>query len=141
MLRKFLFPFKPNETKASLLLLLSRIIFGGFFMSHGIAKLMNFSNLSGNFPDPLGVGNNISLGLAIFAELACSLGFIFGFLYRLALIPMIFTMAMAAFVIHGDDPFAKKELALVYLAVYFLMYLAGPGKYAIDRSFSIKPRR
>ena len=75
----------------------------------------------------------IDLGLAIFGELACSMAFIIGFLYRLAMIPMVFTMAVAFFVIHGNDPFATKELAFVYLVVFILMYIIGPGKFAVDR--------
>ena len=93
--------------------------------------------MSADFPDPLGVGSNVSLGLAIFGELACSIGFIFGALYRLAMIPMIFTMCMAFFVIHGSDPFAVKELAFVYLVVFILMYITGPGKFSIDRFISV----
>jgi len=51
----------------------------------------------------------------------------------LAMIPMVFTMAVAFFVIHGNDPFATKELAFVYLVVFILMYIIGPGKFAVDR--------
>ena len=58
--------------------------------------------------------------------------FIFGFLYRLAMIPMIFTMIVAFFVIHANDVFAVKELAFIYLVVFVLMYIAGPGKFSID---------
>lgn len=129
----FLFPDKPNREDISLLLLGFRILFGVLLMTHGIQKLSNFSELSTTFPDPLNVGSQISLGLAIFGELACSLGFIFGALYRLALIPMIFTMGMAFFVIHSNDPWATRELAFVYGVVYILMFIAGPGKYALDR--------
>ena len=95
-------------------------------MNHGIQKWTNFQELSAVFPDPLGVGSPLSLGLAIFGELACSMAFIIGFLYRLAMIPMVFTMAVAFFVIHGNDPFATKELAFVYLVVFILMYIILP---------------
>ena len=102
-------------------------------MNHGIQKWTNFQELSAVFPDPLGVGSPLSLGLAIFGELACSMAFIIGFLYRLAMIPMVFTMLLPFFVIHGNDPFATKELAFVYLVVFILMYIIGPGKFAVDR--------
>ena len=94
------------------------MIFGGLLFSHGIAKWSNFDTMSTMFPDPLGIGSSASLSLAIFGEVICSLGFIVGAFYRLALIPMIFTMCIAFFVIHGADPFAVKELALVYLAIF-----------------------
>ena len=134
---RFLFPSKPDGITISLLLLALRILFGGLLLSHGIQKWNNYAEMSAVFPDPLGVGSNVSLGLAIFGELACSIGFIFGALYRLAMIPMIFTMCMAFFVIHGSDPFAVKELAFVYLVVFILMYIAGPGKFSIDRFISV----
>lgn len=132
MIYNFLFPTKPNSTKVSLYLLATRIIFGVLLMNHGIQKWSNFQELSIGFPDPLGIGSELSLSLAIFGELFCSMGFIVGFLYRLAMIPMIFTMVIAFFVIHANDVFAVKELAFIYLVVFILMYLAGPGKYSID---------
>lgn len=132
MVYRLLFPTKPNQNNISFLLLTTRIVFGLLFLSHGVAKWNNFEELSVSFPDPLGVGSSVSLGLAIFGELVCSIGFIIGLLYRLAMIPMIFTMAMAFFVIHANDAFAVKEPALVYLLIFILMYIAGPGKFSID---------
>ena len=52
------------------------------------------------------------------------------------MIPMIFTMCVAFFIVHGNDPFAVKELAFVYLVVFVLMYIIGPGKFAVDRWIS-----
>ena len=135
---RFLFPAKSCSAKASGILLASRMIFGGLLFSHGIAKWSNFDTMSMMFPDPLGIGSSASLSLAIFGEVICSLGFIVGAFYRLALIPMIFTMCIAFFVIHGADPFAVKELALVYLAIFVLMYIAGPGNYSVDRLIAKK---
>lgn len=133
---RFIFPSKPDGMAISLLLLALRILFGGLLLSHGIQKWNNYPEMSAVFPDPLGVGSHVSLGLAIFAELACSIGFIFGALYRLALIPMIFTMCIAFFVVHEHDPFAVKELAFVYLAVFVLLYITGPGKFSMDHWIS-----
>ena len=132
MIYNFLFPSKPNSTGASLFLLALRIFFGLLLMNHGIQKWSSYQELSIAFPDPLGVGSPVSLGLAIFGELVCSMAFIVGVLYRLAMLPMVFTMGMAFFVIHGNDPFAVKELAFIYLVVYVLMYIIGPGKFAVD---------
>ena len=97
MLKRLLFPVKPDGTATSAMLLIARIVFGILLMNHGIQKWSNFQELSTAFPDPIGLGSSISLSLAIFGELVCSMGFIFGFLYRLAMIPMIFTMIVAFF--------------------------------------------
>jgi len=129
---RFLFPMKSNNSVISAIMLITRVVFGVLLMSHGIQKWSHFNELSAMFPDPLGVGSSLSLMLAIFGELVCSMAFIVGFLYRLAMIPMIFTMLMAFFVIHANDPFAVKELAFIYLIVFVLMYIAGPGKISVD---------
>lgn len=134
---KFLFPLKPEGHNISLLLLAFRILFGILLMTHGVQKWMQFSQLSANFPDPLAVGSDISLGLAIFGEVICSIGFILGIGYRLAILPMIFTMGVAFFVIHEGDPFAVKELAFVYMIVYIIMFIIGPGRYALDRYLAV----
>ena len=136
MLKRFLFPVKPDGTFISVILLIVRVVFGVMLMNHGIDKWATYQELSAVFPDPLGIGSPLSLGLAIFGELACSMAFIIGFLYRLAMIPMIFTMCVAFFIVHADDPFAVKELAFVYLVVFVLMYIVGPGKFAVDRWIS-----
>lgn len=136
MLKRFLFPVKPDGTFISVILLIVRVVFGVMLMNHGIDKWANYQELTAVFPDPLGIGSPLSLGLAIFGELACSMAFIIGFLYRLAMIPMIFTMCVAFFIVHADDPFAVKELAFVYLVVFVLMYIVGPGKFAVDRWIS-----
>lgn len=126
-----LFPRKTEETKVSLLLLAARIIFGLLLASHGLQKLLNFSTMATQFPDPIGTGSKVALALAIFGELGCSIAFIAGFLTRLAVIPMIFTMAVAFFTVHGGS-IAAGELAFAYLMVYLLMLFAGPGHYSVD---------
>ena len=134
MLNNLLFPTYSNFG-LSILLLIGRIGFGAMFISHGLQKLINFKSLSGSFPSIMGLGSTLSLCLAIFAEVFCTLAFMTGFLYRLSMLPMIFTMIIAAFVVHANDPFATKELAMLYLLIFTIMYLAGPGSIAIDYFF------
>lgn len=132
MFYRFLFPMKPDSTGASLFIIVLRVFFGLLLMNHGIQKWSKFEELSNSFPDPLVIGSSLSLGLTIFAELACSMAFMIGLLYRLTMIPMIFTMGVAFFIIHAGDTFAVKELAFIYFIVFVLMYIAGPGKYSVD---------
>ena len=100
---------------------------------HGFEKLVNFGSIASGFPDPFGIGSTASLILAVFAEFFCSIAIAFGFMTRFSTIPLIITMLVAAFVIHGDDPWGKKELALMYLIPYLTILFSGPGKYSIDR--------
>ena len=131
MILKFLFPRNYGERGYSLVLFLLRLVFGLLLLNHGIQKITNFSEMSAMFPDPIGFGSNIALGLAVFAEFFCSIAFIFGALYRLSMIPMIVTMAVAFFSVHGGVVDGG-ELSLAYLLLYIIMYIAGPGSYSID---------
>jgi putative oxidoreductase len=105
---------------------------------HGLGKLTGFGQRSANFADPLGVGSSFSLSLVVFAEFFCSLALVLGLLTRGAVVPLIITMVVAAFVIHGDDPFGKKELALMFLGSFVTVFIAGPGKYSLDRLLTRK---
>lgn len=131
MIRKFLFPKPSEETLFSLFLLALRLFLGTLLMLHGVNKLIDYALLSDNFPDPIGVGSQISLILVIFAELFCAAAFLLGLLYRLALIPMIIAMAVAFFSFHHAS-LAEGELALLYLLLFIMLYISGPGKYSID---------
>ena len=135
MLRDFLFPAYHNFG-LSVMLVMARIAFGAMFLTHGLQKLANFGAISHSFPRVMGLNGSVSLGLAIFAEVFCTLGFITGFLYRLSMIPMIFTMIIAAFVVHANDPFSAKEMALLYLFIFIIMYILGPGSIAADYFFA-----
>ena len=131
-IKTFLFKEPRLPMAYSVILLAVRIIFGALFMSHGIAKWVAFNEATDNFPNPLGMGSTLSFWLALFAEVACSFGFILGALFRLCLIPMIFTMCVALFVIHASDPLVIKELALMYLTIFVLTFFSGPGRFSID---------
>ena len=131
-LLKSLFSEPVSSSTKSIVLLLARIIFGFLFLSHGIAKLNAYYAIPEEFPNPIGLGSTLSLWLVLFAEILCSFGFIIGALFRLCLIPMIFTMCIALFVIHAADPLGVKELSLMYLAIFALLYITGPGKFSVD---------
>ena len=130
---KFLFHEPEASATKSMIILLARIIFGFLFLNHGIAKWHTFIDSSDMFPDPIGVGATLSMWLVLFAEIICSLGFMIGALFRLCLVPMIFTMCVAFFIIHAGDPLTVKEPSLMYLTIFVLLYITGPGKYSIDR--------
>jgi putative oxidoreductase len=122
-----------NELRDDLALLLLRVAFGGAMLSHGVPKLMAFGERADSFPDPIGLGSPVALALAVFAEVFCAAGVAIGLLTRLAVIPLIVTMGVAALVIHGDDPFGKKELPLLYLSAYVAIGIMGAGRFSVDR--------
>ena len=102
---------------------------------HGLDKLLNFSEKSGAFPDPLGIGSTTSLALAVMAEALCSILLAAGLLTRIVVIPLISTMAVAAIFVHATDPWKIKELAVVYLAAFITLFITGGGRFSLDRIF------
>ena len=131
MFYNFLFPQYLRGRGVSFVILFVRIFFGALFLMHGLDKMMNFSQLSETFPSVLGLGSYATLMLSIFCEFACSIFLVVGMLTRIVLIPMIVSMAVAFFDIH-DGFLPEAELSLIYLCVFVLLYLVGPGRYSLD---------
>ena len=131
MFYNFLFPQSFRGNGVSLLILALRLFFGILFFTHGLDKLANFNELLPNFPDVLGIGSYMSLMVSIFCEFCCSLFLIAGLLVRLTVIPMMIAMAVAFFDVH-DGMFPEGELALIYLIMFIILYITGPGKFSID---------
>ena len=126
----------------SLGLLALRLGVGGMLLfQHGLPKLLSFSDQVSTFADPLGVGRAASLTLAIFAEALCAGLIILGLGTRAAALPVAVTMVVAAFVVHGDDPFAKKELALLYLVPALTLMATGPGRWSLDALVGRRKKR
>jgi putative oxidoreductase len=131
---KVLFSVKLKNTATHLSLLLLRLGIGSLMLTHGWPKLQRL--LGGgkiSFADPLGIGTVPSLITATLAEVVGSILIILGLGTRLASISLIFTMVVAVFMVHANDPFARKELGLIYLLVYIVLLIMGSGKYSVDR--------
>lgn len=135
---RFLFPYNVYPRKVDAMLLALRLLFGGLMLWHGISKIENFASLLDNFPNPIGLGSRLSLYLAIFAEVICSAAVIIGAFYRLALVPLIFTMCVAMVIVHNGQSFAAKELATIFLVMFVLLFLLGAGRYSLDNMISVQ---
>jgi putative oxidoreductase len=130
-MKNIVFSANYHGTTTSRILLAMRLFFGVLFIIHGYEKLVNFETLSTMFPDPFWMGSETSLVLVIIAEVFCAMALIAGFLFRLVLLPMIFTMGVAFFYAHGAR-IDEGELSLIYLGVFLMMYFTGPGRYSMD---------
>ena len=124
--------FLLSERYSNLALLVLRLFVGGMMLTHGVAKLENFTALREGFPDPIGMGATASLVMIILVEVGCSLMIITGLLTRFAVIPLIFSMCVAAFLTPAEVTMASSELAIMYLGIFVVIFIAGPGKCSID---------
>ena len=127
-----------NKTLLDWALLALRIFVGVGMLTHGFPKLMMLLSGKIEFINFFGIGEKTSLILAVFAEVLCSLFFLMGLFTRFTVFPLIITMLVAVFVVHNNDPFAKQEMALLYLFHYLLIFVAGPGSISIDRMINRK---
>lgn len=133
---------KGAERWGSYGLLLLRVGAGGLMAgAHGLDKLLTFTEKAASFGDPLGVGSTASLALAVFAEFFCAIAVALGLFTRFAAVPLVITMGVAAFIVHADDPFSKKELALLYGIPFLALVLTGPGDYSLDRLLRRRSKR
>lgn len=108
-------------------------VFAGLGMAwHGAAKLGNLEGFAATveslgFPLPW-----VFAVAALLAELAGGLLVAAGLFTRWAALPVMITMLVAAFVVHWDDPWSKKEFALLYFFVFSAYFLAGAGPWSLD---------
>ena len=123
------------STSAGLLIL--RLGVGGYLLTHGFGKLQMLM-AGGTFADPIGLGGRASLVLITGAEFLCAILVMLGLATRLAAFPVVFAMAVAAFVVHGGDPWtmqprgASKEPAMLYLFPFLALIFTGPGRFSVD---------
>lgn len=115
---------------------LLRISVSLLMLSHGIPKALDYQTLAPSFPDPLNLTPEVSLQLVLFAELGCSGLLLLGLLGRFASATLFIMMMIAAFVHHFSDPWATRELPLLYAAVYATLTFTGPGAPSVDAWFS-----
>src|SRR5687768_13642529 len=113
-------------------ILILRLTVGLLMLTHGIPKLLSLFSGNIEFPALFGLSAELSLSLAVFAEVFCSLFLIFGIGTRLVTIPLIITMLVAVFYVHAADPFARQELGILYLLPYVILFISGSGKYSVD---------
>ncbi|MBS9523520.1 DoxX family protein [Litoribacter ruber] len=129
-MKQLIFSTRPFFTDVGLLIF--RVGVSLMMMTHGWAKILNFSERLGSFPDPLGIGSAFSLQLVIFAEFFCAILVALGFATRLALIPLIINMFVISFVVHAGEGFSDKELPLLFLLSWIFLFLRGAGIYSMD---------
>lgn len=123
---------KISPKLLSIGLLLLRVSLGGLMIAnHGWVKIINYETLKTQFFNFLGLGSEISLILAIVAEILCSILLIFGLYTRIALIPLLVTMLVAVGV-HGWQIFGEAELSFIYFIGFVFLLIVGPGDKSID---------
>ncbi|WP_339495857.1 DoxX family protein [Pseudomonas sp. RA_105y_Pfl2_P56] len=109
-------------------------ISGGLFLLwvHGLPKLLDFTAQLQLIEDPFHLGAHLTLILAIFAEVLCPLLIVAGVLARLACLPILFVLLVALLVVHPQWSVAQGQFGWLLLIVFATVFIAGPGRLALN---------
>ena len=127
--------FSIRSLDTDLAALFLRLLLGGLMAYHGYQKIQHYDAFLPMFTDILGIGSKLSFNLLIFGEFFCGLLVLLGILTRLAVLPIMFAMAVAYFMAHEKDNFEVKELPFILMMLGLPVLLLGSGAYSVDRLF------
>ena len=127
-----------NESTRQDLGLLFLRISGALFLLwvHGLPKLLNYSEQLKLIEDPFHLGANITLLLAIFAEVLCPLLIIAGVLVRLACLPILAVLLIALLVVHPEWTLFEGQFGWLLLIIFTTLLISGPGRLVLSQRFS-----
>jgi putative oxidoreductase len=152
-MKRILFDCGTRDTTASLGILALRVMTGLMMLfGHGILKIQNYSMLKDKFELKVYPFNHfassINLLLCIAAEAGAAALIVIGLCTRPAAFVLGFTMVVAAFGVHGADPWfmaqgvpAAKEPALLYLIPMIAIILTGGGSFSLDAAIHKEGKR
>ena len=132
-------PASNSSPAASFGLLVLRLVAGALLLyGHGWSKLVHFAERARHFADPLHLGPDRSLMLAVLAEVVCALLVAIGFATRFAAGVIVILFSVILFAVIPGAPFSERELPMLYGAAYLCLVLTGPGSYAVDAKYGPK---
>ena len=113
-------------------LLILRVFAGvSLALAHGLGKLPPSAQFMSGV-ERLGMPGETAW-LSGIAEVFGGLSLAAGLATRPAAFLIACNLSVAAFLRHANDPYAGKELALLFLAIAVMFLLVGAGRFSIDR--------
>jgi putative oxidoreductase len=99
---------------------------------HVLRKLESFEEELVHFPDPIGLGSDVALILALISEGLCSLLVALGLLTRVASLPIVLSMVMVLRLALVGFEGADVQGAYLYGLPYLALVALGPGRFSLD---------
>lgn len=127
---------RTSATALSIGALILRVSAGFLLIyNHGWGKVTGYTSRASSFGDPLNIGPQASLTLAVFAEVICATLVIAGLFTRLACVPIIILFSVILLKISKNISAGPGggELAALFLFCFITILLIGPGKYSLDK--------
>ncbi len=104
--------------------------------AHGFKKLGIGVEKAEVIPNPLGFPEAINHAFATGANIIMPLFIIFGFLTRLATLPILGVTLTGYFILHANDPILVKDVPYIYSVCFLFITITGAGRYSLDNYFS-----
>jgi putative oxidoreductase len=118
---------------ASTMHALLRIVMGALLIYHGAKKV--FDGL-GNLATELGEKGwplpGLQAFMAAYIEFAGGILLVVGLFARPVAAMNVVLFSIITFIFSAEDPFPKKEKALVFLIISVYLFFVGPGKWSVD---------
>jgi len=100
---------------------------------HGLPKLLHFGSQRQQIGDPMHLGRGLTLGFALFAEIACPLAIAIGWRTRLASLPILVLLLVSMLLVHPDWSIAEGQFGWLPIVAFGAIALAGRGRYSLDQ--------
>jgi putative oxidoreductase len=121
-----------NSIVGDLGLLILRVFAGlSLAFAHGLGKVPPSAQFTSGV-ERLGLAGEMAW-LSAFAEVVGGFALAAGLLTRPAALFIVGNLSVAGFLQHAADPYGRKELALLFLAVAVMFLLVGAGRFSLDR--------
>ena len=121
-----------SDTAFNVAMLVLRSGLGIVMLPHGYQKLVHFAEYRTKFFNLFSMGSTLSLSLAIFAELVCSIFLILGLFTRTAALALALFTSVIIFKVNNGTILGKSEFELTLLLGFFTLLLVGGGKYSVE---------
>lgn len=130
---KWLLTGRQSPSLNDLGLLFLRLFFAlPLTIRHGWPTLFKWWKGEISYPDPFGMGENLTMLVMGSIESICASLVVLGLFTRISAFFVASGFTVAVLVVHGADSFAVKELAYMYMAGFWSVFFLGSGKYSLD---------
>ncbi len=124
---------KTPKNRIDLVLLGYRVAISiAFLFIHGLKKITNFQEEIQHIPDPFGMGGYNATIIAIFSNIVCSIFVAMGLFTRLFALGAFMIPFIGLTIVHLNDPWAVRDVPLMYSIAFLVIILLGPGKHSLD---------
>ncbi|WP_426482252.1 DoxX family protein [Chryseobacterium sp. R2ACT005] len=107
-------------------------------VAHGLKKLGVGVSEAEQVPNPLHLPEAFNSLFADAANLVFPVFVIFGFLTRIAVLPILAVTLTGYFILHWNDALLVKDTPFMYSLCYLFLLFVGSGKYSVDNFLTKK---